>query len=776
MQFIHPAITWGFLLALAPLLIHLINLLRQQRVQWAAMEFLLQSYRKQRQWIWLKQLLLLLARMAAMILAVAMLAQLKSREQWLSLFGGQTTHHYVILDDSYSMSQRAAGASAFDAAKHVLRAIAAQAKAADSPQKMTLLRYSQARAAAAPGSDSLAGRIADFSAEPIDGAFDLTLEKRQQTWEPTSLALGPRESLAAVKQLLAQNREETSVVYLLSDFRAKEWSNPAEPRALLEEIKKSKASIQLIDCSKSQEPNLGIVELAPADETRAAGVPLFVNVKIKNHGPRAVSKVQLRLRSAFYPRPTDAARRDPAKLAAEYDELATLLIDQIGPGETISRRVQAYFVAPGKHLVEARLPDDPVTVDNQRWCVIDFPDGEKALLIDGSVDQQNAYYLEAAFRPLEKSNTGVRPEVKPAAFLRDAAADALKVYSTIYLLDAPRLDDRAVTTLEEYVRGGGGLAIFAGPNINAPFYSNRFYAAGQGLFPAPVVGPYDLPPAADAAQPDLELAKHPLFSFFLDQANPLIRGVKVDRYLRLKDGWKPEPGSGVAIIASLRNGAPFMIEKRYGAGTVVACLSTLAPQWNDWAKNPSIVVLALKLQSHLASARRLDDPRLVGSTLDIPLEASRFLPEMCFTTPGEGAAPRIKIDRVAAPRDDAGAMLSASLGLRRAADHLTGETDRPGVYEAWATLAKGDLEVRRWAFNVAPEEGDLSTVSSADLIARLDPVKVAYHQADQYQQEESSAAGYNLSHFLMLGLLGLLASEQLLAYSASYHTKPGAAR
>ena len=45
MQFVYTTLTWGFLLALVPLAIHLINMMRQRRVQWAAMEFLLASYK-----------------------------------------------------------------------------------------------------------------------------------------------------------------------------------------------------------------------------------------------------------------------------------------------------------------------------------------------------------------------------------------------------------------------------------------------------------------------------------------------------------------------------------------------------------------------------------------------------------------------------------------------------------------------------------------------------------------------------------------------------------
>ena len=99
MQFTYQALTWGFLIALIPLLIHLINMMRHRRIKWAAMEFLMQSYRKHRKWVWLKQLLLLLMRMLAVAMVVAMLAQWDPNSQLFTRFGGQVTHHYILLDD-----------------------------------------------------------------------------------------------------------------------------------------------------------------------------------------------------------------------------------------------------------------------------------------------------------------------------------------------------------------------------------------------------------------------------------------------------------------------------------------------------------------------------------------------------------------------------------------------------------------------------------------------------------------------------------------------------
>ncbi len=130
MQFVFPSLAWGFLLVLAPVLIHLINLMRHRRTRWAAMDFLLESYRKHRRWVWLKQALLLLSRMAAMALLVAMLAQWISGSSWIALFGESVTHHYIVLDDSFSMSDTSQGTSAYQrgigAIGAILRSAASQ--------------------------------------------------------------------------------------------------------------------------------------------------------------------------------------------------------------------------------------------------------------------------------------------------------------------------------------------------------------------------------------------------------------------------------------------------------------------------------------------------------------------------------------------------------------------------------------------------------------------------------------------------------------------------
>src|SRR4051812_49801607 len=108
------------------------------------MQFLMESQRRNRRWVLLKQLLLLLARMSIIGLLVIMLAHLVLRNEWLSLLGRGTTHHLVLLDDSYSMSDRWGDTSALAEGKRAVQAIVEQASQQSDTQLITLLRFSEA--------------------------------------------------------------------------------------------------------------------------------------------------------------------------------------------------------------------------------------------------------------------------------------------------------------------------------------------------------------------------------------------------------------------------------------------------------------------------------------------------------------------------------------------------------------------------------------------------------------------------------------------------------
>ena len=62
MQFINPALALGALLFAVPLIIHLLNRQRFRKRKWAAMEYLLRAFKKQRRRLRMENLILLLER------------------------------------------------------------------------------------------------------------------------------------------------------------------------------------------------------------------------------------------------------------------------------------------------------------------------------------------------------------------------------------------------------------------------------------------------------------------------------------------------------------------------------------------------------------------------------------------------------------------------------------------------------------------------------------------------------------------------------------------
>lgn len=776
--------------ALVPVLIHLINMLRHRRVQWAAMDFLLQSYRRHRNWIWLKQLLLLAMRMAVMVLLAFMLFSLLhtllndlSRrigfdESVLgAALGGRLTHHYVLVDDSYSMADRIGSMTAFERARRTILTIARRAGRYDN-QRFTLIRYSQAANATRDAQDQLA-ELVDLNAIEVDQDFEQLLEERRSQIDVSQLSVGPVPALNVVGQLLRQRPAEQPIVYLVSDFRAVQWDNPAEIAKSCQALHAAGAELQLINCVRAPRPNLAITQLVPENDVRAAGVPLFLNIKVRNFGREVARKVQVRLRAFAYNDQDLTAANDPVELLGqtEGEELPTVYFEQIQPGQEASNRLQVYFPQPGQHVVQASLQEDPLPTDNQHWCVVRFVESVPVLIVDGGASGGGGYYLSAAFDPGGRKNTGIQPELRSVSFLRDATPDALAMYASIYLADVTlgQLNARTIQNLEAWVRRGGGLGIFVGGNVDPTSYNLRLYREGAGLLPCPLDKELRLDEPSGPPVSDISFADHPIFEPLRGDADPLLGLISIDRYLRPPLEWSADQDNAVQVIAQLRNGDPLMVERRCGDGRVILFTSTLSPQWNNWARNPTFVILALKLQAHLAGTDRQDRRHTVGAPIQLRLDAEQYRNDVTFVVPTGDATGHVTIDRQAARPAESASQVEVAIGQPNPLLNR-GETDLSGIYEAWAFAKTGLAEVHRYAVNVDPLEGNLAVTDETSLLAELEAVKPTLLHWDEVREDVFREAGFGWGKWILLSLVLLLVLEQLLAYALSFHPSRGVTR
>jgi hypothetical protein len=747
-----PLLWWGLPFVAAPVIIHLINLLRHRKVPWAAMEFLLASQRKYRTQVLLKQLLLLLLRVAAVLGIVLALAQPRWKSALGRMLGGARTEHVVLLDDSYSMSDlsaegRIGDTRCFDRGRLVVERICTELAAAQGQQEVAIGRFSAFdQKASQAGEAQAAQQEFDIRLQPVTPRLVQEVRDDLAGRSPAAAASGPRGAVAAAAGMLGGGTGAANVIWLISDFRLKDWKAADETAGLLRQLSDAGCEVRLVDCAAEggdgrQPGNLTVERLEMAGGVPATGVLVPLEVAVRNNSDRPVRDVAVELRE-------DALGRPGVRIA------------EIPAGGVGTQRFDVRFTKAGPHLVEATIPADAVAADNTRTMAVDVVDRVDVLLIDGDPTgggrAGDAFYVATALAPGAGAPTGLRPRIEPP---RSLATIDLASFDCIWLLDVERLDPPEVAALEAFARAGGGVVFFTGPRTKAEVVNRVLHRGGEGLFPVPLAGPVDLLPdaAGAAAAPDVVVEEHPVVAVLSGQRNPLLDAVRIERSMAVERGFEPAATSGLRRLLSLRSGGPLVVERPYGDGMVVAVLSTAAPTWNNWARgNPSWVVVMLELESHLARARRRAESLEVGEPVSVRLDEAVDEIEVDIAVPPDGTL--VHQTAVALPTGG----LEATLA----------ETSVAGGYTARWRRLDGTERERLFAVNVAADEGQLERIGRERLDRVLAGVAFKYDRAESLDADTTTLAGVPLVKPLLYLLATVLILEQLLAYSASYHAAP----
>lgn len=786
MSSLHPALlTWPFaLLVGVPLVIHLINLLRRRRVQWAAMEFLLASQKKNRRKIILQQWALIAARMASVGLALVLLAGLVLSGDWARLFGQGEAHHLLIVDDSLSMTAQGAAGGAFDRAKEAACRLARQIAQENAPQRVTLLPWSVVADQTWNADDDWVAREVESQRLAAD------VEARLRDWQPTQIATPPLAVFEGIERLLSQGRAgEERTVHLVTDFRAGDWRNAPPLRERLERLTAAGVKLHLVNCTLAAEPNVAVTELKLLPGARAAGIPQMLEVSVTNYGATSVDGVSVEMSyrplaaavnsSATAPSAGEASSPAFPAVEAPWSSLPTIAFDPIEPGETQTARLQVRFPAAGDYAMRAALAGpflasaDALAADNARFRVASIALDVPVLVIDGDPRDDDAFHVTTALRPGGATRTGVNVTVKPATFLRDQPLDS---FAVVYLLDVGRLEQSAIDALEAFARRGGGVAFFAGPNAHRTAINDTLFRDGAGLFPLSVEGPADLPfalPDPSRAEASDATGAANVVDIAFDRNGPLARLAgeayqgfvpHVSRYLAVDAAWLAKKDSPANVAARLRNGAPLVVAKPFGEGRAVAVLTTAGRAWSDWAGTLTFPILLQELQGYLTAGKTREPDAAAGTPIDVRLDANRHLAEtvVSLRTPYDATSPLAKLERRAEP-DDAGALV-ARFGAR---DRR--ETGRIGVYESRWADKDGTPSVRRDVRNAPREESDLAALDARSIAEQLKGIEHVYHGYAELEDQTARVAGIDASPYVFWLLVALLAGEQLLGYFASYH-------
>ena len=475
--FLYPTLAAAFGLLAVPPLVHLINLLRHRRQRWAAMDFLLASYRRQRKWIRFRQFILLLARMALFALLVAAVAGWTGAGAMLSGVTRGTTHHVVLLDDSYSMGRRVGEASAYDRGLQWIDGLYRREAGEGGGTQLTVIRGSRAAIAATAG-----GRV-DVAADLLAATLgdDPRVMQRVTSSRVSDSSARLTEAMRMAAELVEQTPADQTVISVVSDFTTTDWAGADSMMETMRGLPPD-TQVQWVDCfgadrvGTAEVQNLAITSLSPRPDVWVAGVPVVMEATVRNLSQSPSSAVTLRPTLVEY-----------GESGAAPVGLPQVAFGSIPAGESVTQTFQVFTATPATHAVTASLADDSLAIDNTRACTLPLSDAQKVLIVDGSSGDVSAgdvgggYLLRAVLDPGSQVETGAVPELRTPDFIRSADASLWNNYRAVYLVDVPQLYPSAAQSLAAYVRDGGGLAMFLSGDIDRVAVNQEL--SDRGLLP-----------------------------------------------------------------------------------------------------------------------------------------------------------------------------------------------------------------------------------------------------------------------------------------------------
>lgn len=583
MSFLNPFMLFGAGAIAVPIIIHLLNRRRFQRVVWAAMRFVKVSTEKNQRRMLVEDMILLAIRCLMLALLALAVARPAMRSTTHNVFGQSKVTAVIVLDNSASMGVSDGVQTRFDKARKVAE---------------------QAVDALPSGSAAAVILASDVAKEIIkEPTHDLNLARKAVREAPlsdraTDLFPSIEKALETLKGRSAIRKE----IYVITDGQLAGWRQLGDIQKTLKTAKEQtgeqQVSAHLVLVSDSEERNLGVSGLVLSSGLAPLNRPLRFEAQVANYGKQEAKDIKVSLL-------VDGASADEVTLPS------------IPPGGTRSVPLNTRLKTEGWHNITARIAGDRFPGDDTRTLAVRAIREIRVLMVDGEPGSEpresETFFLGHALVPVS-AEEAEQYYVKTSTIApADMAGTRFDDFDSVVLANVPDFSADTATALENFVKRGGGLLIFPGAKINATSY-NQQLASVRKLLPA-TFGEA----RGDAAQDEKYLTfqtkgyDHPIVALWNDNAAGTLASARFFRTFELnllaapaagageKAGKREsEKGAATNALASLAapkailrfsDGSIAVAERALGLGRVVMFASTADTAWNDLAVRPAFVPL-----------------------------------------------------------------------------------------------------------------------------------------------------------------------------------------
>jgi hypothetical protein len=516
---------------------------------------------------------------------------------------------------------------------------------------------------------------------------------------------GPALKLAA--SILARSQAKRRDAVLISDFQRTGWSGSEDAR-FPDGMTLTTISVASPPVSNVSVPSVNFTRASFSGQERVT-----VTAGVSNKSEQAAANV-------------------PVTLEIDGHDIQTEAVS-VGANASTSVAFTPFTLAEANVKGRVRAGNDPLPADNAFYFVLAPSAAVSILVIENGSAPASSLYLSRALSI--GSTPSFRVEVVPANRVTPASFDNKRV---VVLNDAPLPSAAGNGVLKQFVERGGGLLVVLGDHSAWPADNTDLLPGKLAAIVDPTNGRGDAIGFIDYSHPVFEVFKAPRSGDF--------SSAHIFRYRAI------EPLPDARVLARFDDGGVTGVERRVGAGRVVAWTSTLDDSWSDLALKPVFLPLVHQLVRYLAHYEQPASWQTVGQVIDL------------------AGASHVRGDRVVvSPSGQRTAQKAGAPGVF--------ELNEQGTYEVRSAAGAADAAVKRpeaIAVNLDPAESDLTPLDTRELVAAVTghatPSGNESAAPVEVTREESEKRQALWWYLLLVGML-LLAVETAVANRLSRREK-----